>query len=150
MKVIFTPEAERDIERAAYIQVVSNRLKQRYDNVIFEYGTDLYAIQSNGKWGLADINGDELIPPCYDWMADSFVEDLCAVGINTEGIGYINKQGEEVVKPMYEEASDFYKGYATVRLNGKWGVIESHGDVVEPFIHDTPVTKAGNKIWVCQ
>lgn len=45
-------------------------------------------------------------------MTDSFVEDMCAVGINTEGIGYINQQGEEVVKPMYEEATDFYKGFA--------------------------------------
>ena len=81
-------------------------------------------------------------------MADSFVEDMCAVGINTECIGYINQHGEEVVKPMYEEATDFCKGFVAVRLNGKWGAIDRHGDVVEPFIHNTPGTKAGNKIWV--
>ena len=50
-----------------------------------------------------------------------------------EGIGYINLQGEEVVKPIYEEAPDFHKGFAAVRLNGKWGAIDSQGEIVEPI-----------------
>lgn len=35
MKVVFTPEAERDIERLAYIQVVSDYLKSEYDKAFF-------------------------------------------------------------------------------------------------------------------
>lgn len=147
MKVVFTPEAERDIERLAYIQVVSDRLKLRYDKVYYE--VDVYCIQSNNKWGIADFDGNELIPPYYDWMADSFEEGMRVVGLFGEGIGYINQQGEEVVKPMYEEATDFHNGYAAVRLNGKWGAIDQQGEVVEPFIHDNVGFKA-KKVWVAQ
>ncbi|MBR3590218.1 MAG: WG repeat-containing protein [Alistipes sp.] len=119
MKVVFTPEAERDIERLAYIQVVSDYLKSEYDKASFDYGGDVWCIKSNGKWGLANYYGEELLSPCYDWMADSFVEGMLVVGIYGNGIGYINLQGEEVVKPMYEEATDFHNGFAAVRLNGK-------------------------------
>jgi hypothetical protein len=63
MKVVFTPEAERDIERAAYIQVVSNYLESEYDKVHYDYETGLFFIKSNGKWDLADHYGEKLIPP---------------------------------------------------------------------------------------
>ena len=37
MKVVFTPEAERDIERMAYIKVVSDYLESEYDKAHFDY-----------------------------------------------------------------------------------------------------------------
>ena len=66
-----------------------------------------------------------------------------------EGIGYINLQGEEVVKPIYEEAPDFHKGFAAVRLNGKWGTIDSQGEIVEPFIH-VNVGFEAKRVWTAQ
>ena len=72
MKVVFTPEAERDIERLAYIRFVSDQLKLRYDKIYYE--VDIYCIQSNNKWGIADFDGNELIPPRYDWLGDDFYD----------------------------------------------------------------------------
>ena len=63
MKVVFTPEAERDIERMAYIKVVSDYLESEYDKAHFDYKGNVWCIKSNGKWGLADFYGEELIPP---------------------------------------------------------------------------------------
>ena len=147
MKVIFTPEAEKDIERFAYIQVVSNHLELEYDEARYDYVEDVFYIKSNNKYGIADADGNELIPPRYDWLGDGFVEDMLAVGIRGKGVGFVNKQGEEIIAPQYEEASDFYKGRSAVCLNGKYGAINKHGVIVVPLIHDN-IGMYTDKIWV--
>ena len=37
--------------------------------------------------------------------------------------GYINTKGSVVIEPVYEMATAFQEGFATVKLNGKMGVI---------------------------
>ncbi|WP_162817227.1 WG repeat-containing protein [Morganella morganii] len=47
--------------------------------------------------------------------------------------GFADIKGNEVVAPDYQEARDFDNGYALVRKNDHWGVINKQGDVVIPF-----------------
>lgn len=115
--------------------IVYKSLSKKYDQVFINNGEmRTYSFALDGKYGLSDANGNELIPPRYDWLGNGFVEDMLAVGIRGEGVGFVNKLGEEVVRPQYEEASDFYQGRAAVRLNGKWGAINKHGEIVVPII----------------
>jgi hypothetical protein len=52
-------------------------------------------------------------------------------------IGFINNKMEWVVQPIYEVARAFHNGYATVRLDDRWGVIDEAGNVVvEPKFMD--------------
>lgn len=37
---------------------------------------------------------------------------------------------------VFEEAGGFYEGIAKVKLNGKWGFINSKGELIVPFQHD--------------
>ena len=122
-------------------------LARKYDQVFINNGeVRTYSFVLDGKYGLAANDGNELIPPRYDWLGNSFVEDMLAVGIRGKGVGFVNKQGEEIIAPKYEEASDFNKGYASVRLNGKWGAIDKNGNVTEPLEHDIIGFKP-DKIW---
>ena len=41
--------------------------------------------------------------------------------------GYIDRNGQMVIAPIYELARGFNIGLAPVRLNGKWGYIHSDG-----------------------
>ena len=59
----------------------------------------------------------------------------------------VNKHGEEIIAPQYEEASDFYEGRAAVRLNSKYGAIDKRGEIVVPLIHDK-IGMHTTKIWV--
>ncbi|NIH17841.1 WG repeat-containing protein [Morganella morganii] len=47
--------------------------------------------------------------------------------------GFVDVKGNEVVAPDYQEARYFDNGYALVRKNDHWGVINKQGDVVIPF-----------------
>ena len=129
---------------------VYKALSKKYDQVWIDCGEiRTYSFVLDGKYGLADAEGNELIPPHYDWMGNRCLDGMIVVGIFGKGIGFINIQGEEIVAPKYEEAANFHKGFAAVRLNGKWGAINKRGEVVVPFTHDAPPGYA-REVWVAQ
>jgi DUF971 family protein len=41
--------------------------------------------------------------------------------------GFIDKTGNFVIKPQFDDAHDFSEGLAAVKLNGKWGYIDKNG-----------------------
>lgn len=47
----------------------------------------------------------------------------------SEGFGFINRNNEVVVAPIYDKAEDFCNGFAEVKKNGKWGFVNSQGDL---------------------
>ena len=48
--------------------------------------------------------------------------------------GYMNRDGEIVVEPIYDAAHPFSDGLAAVKVGEKWGAINNHGElVIEPF-----------------
>jgi len=48
--------------------------------------------------------------------------------------GYIDKEGNMVIPPVYDEAHIFSGGLAPVKFNSKWGYIDTKGDIVRPFV----------------
>lgn len=50
--------------------------------------------------------------------------------------GFIDKQGNEVVAPIYDDVDSFSEGLARVEKDGKWGFIDKQGGVVIPLIYD--------------
>ncbi|MGB2698327.1 MAG: WG repeat-containing protein, partial [Candidatus Zixiibacteriota bacterium] len=47
--------------------------------------------------------------------------------------GYINKQGEIIIKPQFDHTDDFSEGLAAVSINYKWGYIDKTGKIVIPL-----------------
>ena len=43
--------------------------------------------------------------------------------------GFVDRDGQIVVKPVYDAVHSFTMGYAAVEKNGKWGYIRVNGDV---------------------
>ena len=49
--------------------------------------------------------------------------------------GFINKLGNEVIEPCFDDASEFHNHYAGVLLKNKWGVIDDNLNfVINPKI----------------
>jgi hypothetical protein len=103
--------------------------------------------------------------PGYAWEQ---VMDLESdAGMFSEGLasaakegrwGFINKSGEWVVEPRFEDALHFSQGLAGVRADGKWGFINRKGEwVIEPLYEEvdpfeaegyTMVTLNDEYIWI--
>ncbi len=81
-----------------------------------------------------DTNG-KVLKKKFDWFSEHFTPDgLCIVrDYKTEKCGFINKKGEYVIKPKFDEVDEFSEGLARVKVDGKYGYIDYNGKmVVEP------------------
>ena len=97
----------------------------------------LAPVRKENKWGFVDNTGTLAIPFKYDslygtcWGADW-------TGAKRDGKWtLISPDGVELMPPTYEQVECILdEDPARVRLNGKWGYINSLGEVVIPCIYD--------------
>ncbi len=73
----------------------------------------------------------------YDNMSmDIYFKDERALVKSENGFGYLDKTGAEIIPCQFEDARDFYEGYAAVMMDGKWGFIDKNGILKIPFEYD--------------
>lgn len=119
-------------------------LKAKYDEAFDDGG--VYCIKKGGKWGFADAKGEIKIKPTYTGIGEEWIEDIITTWA-ASGIGFVNKQLREIVKPQFRNATPFRKGFAAVRQkNGKWGIIDNKGKSVVPFVFDNIEYTSSGKI----
>lgn len=61
--------------------------------------------------------------------------------------GFINSDNEYIIKAQYEEAEEFKNGYARVKKNGKWGVVNTKGKEVIACNYDM-ITFSSSFRWI--
>lgn len=95
---------------------------------IVMFGTDTYAIDTNGKiaWPIASGKTESWLP--------SFKEGLALQWFKRKTYTYIDPNGKTVLElPQAESAGGFYEGLAVVEVGGKCGYINHEGEfVIEP------------------
>lgn len=128
---------------------------------------DLVILDENGKFGIANKNGEIVVEPIYDYISE-FHDDLCSFFIqdisDNVKIGYFNTKGDVAIEPIpadvqlnsgYSYDYNFYNGIAMYRQpkTYKYGFMDKTGKFIiepiyqwaEPFKGKlAPVTK-GNK-----
>ena len=68
-----------------------------------------------------------------------FHDGLAAIGIDRPNyvyagaIGYINKKGDFVISPQYDDASAFFCEVAVIKKDDKYGAINKKGDIIIPI-----------------
>lgn len=103
------PELERFVAKNGYINI----------------------IDENRKWGLLDLKTGKIVIPCqYDYLG-CLSEGLIQIK-SYDKWGYIDINGNEVIKPAFTEALPFSNGKAFVRSNEKepYIIIDKKGSVV--------------------
>lgn len=82
-----------------------------------------------------------LFKPQFASTTPEFHEGLSPMGVSSNNywglnIGYINKKGEFVIKPIYNEAEPFENGLGKVKRNDKEGFVNSNGEEVIPIEYE--------------
>ena len=126
---------------------VYNRLK---DKIVFQ-GKNVRAVNSNlivaqdyysKKYGIIDYDGNVLTPFIYDELLNSSSGDIDIPDNLFEARkdgkeGYIDCKGHIKIPFIYRFCGTFHDGLAWVsNEQGKIGLINKDGAVVEPLIHD--------------
>lgn len=107
-------------------------IEPKYDDAD-DFSCGFAKVKVLGKWGLIDLNGDYYFDPIFDAIVDKVeIYDshypLIRVIIGDK-IGFLNIDDHLVVEPKFEEVIG-----REVKINGKWGVINGHGEyILEPL-----------------
>jgi hypothetical protein len=105
-----------------------------------------------GLWGFLDKSGRTAILPRYATVG-LFSEGL-AYAVTKDGSrsGYIDQTGRfhfeldtEMPRLVYY---DFKEGLAAVELNGKWGYVDSSGQLAIPYIYDWATPFSEGLAWI--
>lgn len=115
---------------------VEASLRNEYDEVY--KGDGIFFIDKDGKCGIADEEGNVIIPVRYDWIHDEMDMDD---GVILAGIGdktyYVCSGGFEIDVSEYDRWGHFKYGRTTIGVfNGKDGMIDKTGKIVVPIIYD--------------
>jgi hypothetical protein len=91
------------------------------------------------RYGLIDKNGNVINTYNYG-IVSQYGDGLMVFANSFEGpFGYINKEGQEVIKPIFKEAQGFKGGVAVVSsedaYNGPYGLIDLKGTYVYQSIY---------------
>lgn len=74
------------------------------------------------------------------WEKNYDYVDNCICGLSKvekDGkIGYVNKEGIEVIKPQYDEGLTFNEGYTAVKKGKKWLYLDSTGKAITEAVFD--------------
>ncbi|MGE5362714.1 MAG: WG repeat-containing protein [Bacteroidota bacterium] len=92
----------------------------------------------DGSWGYISPKGDTVIPFAYQ-NAYGFYHGLALVRLENafSDPQVIDKKGNVIIPAgKYDDISGFYYGYATVKKDGKYGIIDTAGSQMVSIMYD--------------
>lgn len=123
---------------------------------------NLILVQKNSKYTFLDKSmlsgqhfdfaGNPQFNEEYDMVMSSYTDDFSIIVLGGK-YGYINDIGEEIIPPMYDEATFFDGQFAAVKMGDKWGAIDkANGKMIDfkytemkAFIGKNTVVRKGKK-----
>lgn len=120
---------------------------------LYDFHDGYAAIKKDEMLGVVNKKGEIIVPPifhpgmntdldgntCYAFMS----EDRMLLSKKIDGklkFGFIDKNGNEIIPFIYEEARNFTNGLSQVRRDGKRGYIDKEGKEVIPLIYRCAAT----------
>jgi len=97
----------------------------KYDE-LGRYGESVLGVKADGKWGAINMKtGREIIPPQYEDMQNPS-EGMVAMKRDGKW-GYLDFEGKEIIRTVYDEALPFQGENAAVKRDGKRLFIDKTG-----------------------
>lgn len=116
-------------------------IKPIYDQIkgCFYTEDNLVAVKKEEKWSVIDACGKELLPFDYNHIFISPDSKLVSfqIGWKSWKVIDLDSNTNEIVKNEYEYIEGFRYGYARIKKNGKWGIIDKTGKIVLPAEYES-------------
>ena len=113
---------------------------------VFSQAKYLVPFRSGNSWGYSDTNLKIIVAPKYDY-AEIYSYGFGMI-VKGKLLGYLNANGIEIVPPIYEHISDFWKDYIVGTIGENANIINLHtGKVVLANINRN-IFYNGNDIYI--
>ncbi len=133
-----------------YEQIEAIQNQDKNNNLWYE--SNILKIKKEGKYGLIDLTGKELLPAEYDSIIGlEGIEN--AIKVSKEGkYGIVGISGEIIIKPEYSDISGLGKdnksGFIIKSDNQKYGILDFSGKQVLEAKYDEITNIYGNDLYV--
>ena len=106
-----------------------------------------FPIRKKEKFGYADIDGNLLLEPIYDYPP-SYVDGFFTA-VKNGMTGYADADGSFFLSPQYSDAGVFSHGLAPVKQDDLWGFIDRSGEfVIPPQFESKPSSFSSVSFWI--
>jgi len=102
--------------------------RNRDDDFVSFSGNGLCPVAIGEKWGYINKSGEFVIAPDFD-DAYSFSENGIALTKSGGRYSFRRPDGSLQFNKTFEDAHSFRDGVAPVKINGKWGFVNSNGEI---------------------
>ncbi|HMQ88481.1 MAG TPA: WG repeat-containing protein [Flavilitoribacter sp.] len=117
-----------------YMDTLGTMVVEPRFSFAFDLVNNVGIVASDGKWGLVNSKGKNLIPCKYDGI--EFLENtdnkIVRVYVQEPKYGLIDTLGRIAVNATYDEIGSFAEGRLAVKRNGMWGFVNADGIEVIP------------------
>jgi hypothetical protein len=113
--------------------------QQNYKWLVKTPARDYYAAHRNGQYLFMDLMGKEMTAPIFKTIIATDTNQFVRVQNDSTKLWQyydVTKNALAFANLFFEEVSAFKWGYATIKKNGKWGVIDEKGNETVAPKHD--------------
>lgn len=112
------------------VEVIENK----DSNNILWYEEEVLKVKKDGKYGLIDYNGKEILPTEYDSIEALEGVKNSLIIKKEERVGLCDNQGNIIIEPEYKEikaiGNDYKNGYVVVNSDNKYGLVDFTKQVI--------------------
>jgi len=105
-----------------------------YEELTYYPAHDFYVAKKGQFYGVVDKNNVTKIDFVFDGHLN-FSDGLAPFWVEI-GYGYVSWDGISNISVQFQVGLPFENGFAPVRNNGLWGLIDTSGNVVVPYIYN--------------
>lgn len=111
------------------------KIEAQFEDAYFFDENGRSIVKKNGEYFFIDISGKRIFERSFDQVF-AFSDKKAKVKMGDK-FGFIDLSGEQAIPFLYQNATDFHEGYASVQLtDGTWGVIDQTGKFLIQPIYD--------------
>lgn len=98
-----------------------------------QVNNDLLQVKKNGKWGIINTQGQEVIPCTFDNVS-IFAGNLGLISVSAnKKVGVYDFTGKQVVGVEYNAINPYSRDFLVVAKDKKWGALNGSGQVIIPL-----------------
>jgi hypothetical protein len=98
---------------------------------VLSYGSNFLGLQTDGKMGILDEKGKDIIPFDFNKIIPSFFDYPYAIAsMDGQKWGIIDGKGTFTVNPQFDNATPFLYGMAIVEFNKQIGIVDEKGKYI--------------------
>lgn len=98
------------------------------------YEQNAIKVQKDGKYGMIDINGKEILPCEYDELYSLKNTDNSIIVVKDGKKGLVDSTGKKIIDPQYKEirglGTDYKLGYVVITEDDTYGIVDCNNQPV--------------------